>query len=66
MDNNTVRAINDVSKKVNRLIQQVDNMAVRLHQQSTDSINTSDGGIEELAAMVANLEERVAALEKKK
>lgn len=66
MDNNTVRAINDLSKKVNRLIQQVDNMAVRLHQQSTDSINTSDGGIEELAAMVANLEERVVALEKKK
>ena len=59
------QAINAVSNKVNDSMKRVDDLAQILHSASTDSINTSDGGIEELAGLVADLLDRVAILEEK-
>lgn len=59
------QAINAVSNKVNDCMQRVDEYATIIHQQSTNSIDTTDGGVTELAEMIADLEARVAALEDK-
>ena len=59
------QAINAVSNKVNDCMQRVDKYATIIHQQSTDSIDTSDEGLTEIAELVANLLDRVTALEGK-
>ncbi len=59
------QAINAVSNKVNDCMQRVDEYATIIHNQSTNSIDTSDEGITEIAELVADLLDRVAALEGK-
>jgi hypothetical protein len=59
------QAINAVSNKVNDCMQRVDEYATIIHQQSTNSIDTSDEGLTEIAELVANLLDRVTALEGK-
>ena len=63
MDKETAMAINAVSNKVNDSMYRVDQYATMIHGQSTESIDTTDGGLEEIAALVAELLERVTALE---
>lgn len=58
-------AIGAVSEKVNDCVHKVDSYATNIHQQSTESIDTTDGGLVEIAAMIADLSERVEALEEK-
>lgn len=65
MDLQTAQAINAVSNKVNDCMKRVDDYATIIHQQSTDSIDTSDEGLTEIAEMVADLLDRVTALEGK-
>lgn len=65
MNMETIQAIKAVSDKVNDSMKKVDDLAQLLHSQSSDSIDTTDGGVVELAAMIADLEARVAALEAK-
>ena len=65
MDIQTSQAINAVSKRVNDLASKIDDFANMLHNESTDSIDTTDGGVTELAALVADLIERVTILEEK-
>lgn len=60
-----MQAINAVSQRVNDNANKIDNFANMLHEQSTDSIDTTDGGLEEIAALVADLIERVTILEEK-
>ena len=43
----------------------VDAYANIIHDQSTKSIDTTDGGVTELAEIIAELLDRVAALEEK-
>lgn len=63
MNKETAMAINAVSNKVNDCMARVDSYATMIHQQSTDSINVSDGGLTEIAELVADLLARVEALE---
>ena len=65
MNMETIQAIKAVSDKVNDSMKKVDDLAQLLHSQSSNSIDTTDGGVIELAAMIADLEARVAALEAK-
>ena len=58
-------AISAVSNKVNDCMSRVDAYANIIHDQSTKSIDTTDGGITELAEIIAELLDRVAALEEK-
>lgn len=61
----TLQAIKEAKDLANEAIQRVNEYADMIHDASTRSIETSDGGITELAELVADLLERVDALEKK-
>ena len=65
MTKEIAEAINAVSKKVNECMQRVDDYATGIHKVSTDSIDTTDGGLTEIADIVAELLERVEVLEGK-
>lgn len=65
MTKETAMAIGAVSNKVNDCIARLDIYATMIHGQSTESIDTTDGGLEEIAALVADLIERVTILEEK-
>ena len=65
MTKEIAEAINAVSRKVNDCMARVDSYATSIHEVSTESIDTTDGGLEEIADIVADLLERVEALEGK-
>ena len=65
MDKETAMAINAVSNKVKDSMYRVDQYATMIHGQSKESIDTTDGGLEEIAALVADLLDRVEALEQR-
>ena len=65
MTKEVAAAIGAVSSKVNDCMARVDAYANIIHDQSTESIDTTDGGVTELAEIVADLLERVAELEEK-
>lgn len=65
MTKDVATAIGAVSQKVNDCVSRLDSYAVMMHGQSTESIDTTDGGLEEIAALVADLLERVTILEEK-
>lgn len=59
----TLQAIKEAKDLANEAIRKVNEYADMIHDQSTASIETSDGGITELAELVADLLKRVEALE---
>ena len=65
MNKEIAKAIGAVSNKVNECMARVDEYATMIHGQSIESIDTTDGGLAEIAAMIADLSERVEALEEK-
>ena len=65
VDLDTRKELKILSDKINDSMKRVDDLAQLLHSQSSTSIDTTDGGVIELAAMIADLEARVAALEAK-
>ena len=63
MDKITKQEILVLKKRLNFAEKKLSDFADTLHHESTESIDTTDGGLEEIAELVAELLERVEALE---
>ena len=63
MDKQTIQSFRVVKERLNIDEKRISDFADALHSASTESIDTTDGGLEEIAELVAELLERVEALE---
>ena len=63
MDKQTREEIYVLKERLNFAEKKLSDFADVLHNKSTESIDTTDGGLEEIAELVAELLERVEALE---
>ena len=59
MDMETAKAINNLSKKVNEMIERLDNYFADKHNENKSSIEDTDMAVMELAELISKEEEQI-------
>lgn len=62
MDQETAKAINDLSKRMNNIEQQLEKFLLLKHEENREAIRTADGGIVDIAEIVSTHDEAIAEL----